>query len=96
MTFLVYNSQKSAEYSLAAVNIAYGCPHRAENGYRMDQWDILAPSNDGNNWGFVKPVSRLGKTEEDLFSSLHPSFTEHEEKPDHFYPTDTLTADFEM
>jgi len=86
MTFVVWNNQKAAEDSLAAVNAAYGCPYVAENGYRMDQWDNLISSRNGTQCGFYKPEERLGKEVDDLMAVLVPGFTEYEEKPIEFHP----------
>ncbi len=97
--FLVWNNPNLAETSLAAVNAVYGCPYVAENGYRMDRWDTVTQSNDGNqwgfSWGFSKPVSHLGKLEQDLRASLVPGFIEHDEKPDEFKPEDEIKLEEE-
>jgi len=91
MTFLTWDNQNDAAGSLVAVNAEYGCPHAAENGYRMDQWDTLVSSNDESRWGFYRPVSRLGKTIDALFARLTPGFTEHIDKPAEFYPAEATT-----
>lgn len=88
MTFLTWNNEKDAEGSLAAVNTAYGCPYRGENGYRMDQWDELVSSRNVDQWGFYKPVERLGQMEQYLRAYLISGFVENIHKPDEFYPID--------
>ena len=84
MSFLVWNNQQDAEDSLVALNSMYGCPYLAENGYRMDQWDIVKDSETTDNHGFTKPQERLGKEMIDLMASLVPGFIEYEEMPEEF------------
>lgn len=88
MTFLVWNNQNDAENSLAAINDKYGCPYRAENGYRMDQWDFSIKSRMSNDYGFSKPEERLGMEMDDLVPVLMPRFTEHEKMPEEFKDDD--------
>jgi len=90
MKFLVWNSQQDAEDSIDAIGAVYGCPHEAENGYKMDRWDTPIPSRSGDKWGFFKPEARLGKTEQDLMANVTPGFIEHQEKPEEFYPEEEV------
>lgn len=79
---------------MAAVDAVYGCPYTAANGYRMDCWDNLVSSRDGNQWGFFKPEARLGKEMPDLMDALVSGYVESEEKPPEFYPEETLTKGY--
>jgi len=88
MSFLVWNNKKKGDDSLAAINDMYGCPYRAENGYRMDTWDIVIKSNTGNDHGFFKPEERLGMGMDDLMPGLMPGYVEHAKKPVDFFPPD--------
>jgi len=84
MVFLTWSKQKEAEASLDAVNAAYGCPYTSQNGYRMEQWDVLEISADENQWGFYMPKPMLGISEEDLRGKLAGEFTENDKKPQSF------------
>lgn len=86
MAFLVWDNQQDAEDSLDAINSMYGLPFEAENGYRMDRWDIIKESNTAIDYGFFKPEERLGMEMDDLMPALMPGFTEHEEVPEDFIP----------
>jgi len=93
MTFLVWKKQEDAEESLASINDVYGCPYRAENGYRMDTWDFVVESNKNNDCGFYKPEERLGMTMDDLMPALMSGYTEHDEMPEEFEPDDEDAAE---
>ncbi len=84
MSFLTWDNQEDAEACLDAVNATYGCPHVADNGYRMDQWAFVSKSNVTEHHGFVKPKEHLGMKMTDLMPVLVPGFVEHEVKPDDF------------
>ena len=86
MAFLVWDNKNSADDSLNAINAMYGLPFEAANGYRMDRWDFVLPSNTTTDHGFYKPEERLGKEMDDLMPALMPGFTEHEEMPEEFVP----------
>lgn len=86
MAFLVWNNENDADDSLVAISDMYGLPFEAENGYKMDQWDVVKGSDPAGNYGFYKPEERLGKLMGDLMPALMPGFTEHEEIPDAFVP----------
>lgn len=86
MVFLVWDNPMSASRSLVAVNALYGCPYRAENGYRMDRWDFPARSYSPSGYGFFKPEERLGMKRDDFMRGLMSGFTEYDEKPAEFYP----------
>jgi len=88
MTFLVWDNQKDTEDSLTAVNAMYGCPYRAENGYRMDMWDFVVKSNIDDVYGFFKPEERLSKEMDDLMPALLPGYTEYRELPEEFKSED--------
>ena len=82
--FLTWDNQSDAENSIAAINIAYGCPYEAENGYRMDQWDAPVRSHVTEDCGFFKPEEHLGKSMPDLMPVLVSGFVENREKPNDF------------
>lgn len=84
MAFLVWPSEKEAEDSLMAVNTLYGCPYRAENGYRMDQWDFVIKSRIAEIYGFYKPEERLGIKVVAIMPMLVPGFIESREMPEDF------------
>lgn len=86
MAFLTWRDEQLAEDSLAAINTAYGCPYVAENGYRMDRWDFVIPSNDNTDYGFYKPEERLDQTMDALMPVLMQGFIEHDEMPEDFKP----------
>jgi len=84
--FLTWGNQTDAENSLAAINVVYGCPYVAENGYRMDRWDFTIKSYVTEDCGFFKPKNHLGMGMPDLMSALVPGFIENQGKPDDFIP----------
>jgi len=86
VAFLVWNNQQDAEDSLAAINEMYGCPYVSENGYRMDQWDVVQKSLTTSDCGFYKPEERLGHTMSELMPALIDGFVEHNEIPGEFVP----------
>ena len=86
MTFLVWNNEQDANDSLIAINEMYGCPYIDENGYRMDQWDVIQKSLTTSACGFSKPEEKLGYTMNKLMSALIDGFVDHNEIPDEFVP----------
>ena len=76
MVFLGWENEQDAKDSLAAIHAMYGCPHLAENGYRMDQWAEITRPTLGTVYGFLKPQIRVGKEMDDLMSVLVPGYTE--------------------
>ncbi len=86
MAFLVWNNEDDADDSLAAINAMYGLPFEAENGYKMDQWDVVKESETTSSAGFYKPEERLGQIMDDLMPALTSGFTEHAEIPEEFIP----------
>lgn len=92
MTFLTWDNQDDAENSVAALNVMYGCPYTAENGYRMDRWDFVIKSFGSYEYGFFKPEERMGMKIDDLMSGLMPGFTEHKGMPSEFRPPDPFSG----
>jgi len=90
MSFLFWNNQKDANDSLFDINSEYGCPYLEENGYKMDEWDIVTKSNAINQWGFFKPETRLGKDSSIFVSKFKPGHTEIENRPNDWYPDDVF------
>jgi len=84
MVFLGWENEQDAKDSLAAVHAMYGCPHLAENGYRMDLWDDITKPILGDVYGFFKPEIRLGREMGTLMAVLVPGFTEKPYIPEDF------------
>jgi len=81
MAFLTWETNNEAGESLTQLDIAYGLPFEAENGYKMDQWDVVREFKEPTRFGFYKPEERLGKGMDQLMDSLMPGWTQHEEMP---------------
>jgi len=96
MSFLVWNNQQDAEDSLAAINTMYGCPYIDENGYRMDQWDIVQTSLTTGDYGFFKPEERLDHTMDELMPALIVGFVDHNEMPDEFVPEERYEGEIPL
>lgn len=88
MTFLVWDNQTNANTSLANINNAYGLPYKAENGYRMDTWDVVMESVNENAWGFFKPEELLSMEMDDLMSNLIAGYNELDDRPANFFLDD--------
>jgi len=88
MIFLGWENEKYAEDSLAAINVAYGCPYVAENGYRMDRWADIKKVKLDNYYGFAMPEARLGQGMDVLMAVLVPGFTEKPYDPEDFFETE--------
>ena len=86
MTFLVWDNKIDADASLVNINAMYGCPHTAENGYRMDTWDVVIASVNSDAWGFFKPEERLGMEIGALMSGLVEGYDEVGGRPIEFFP----------
>ena len=97
MSFLVWDNEQDAVDSLDAINDTYECPYE-DAGYKMDTWDIIAPSREiptfppepfEMEWGFYSPEARLGYTEGQMMYQLTSGYETYPgEKPDRFYPED--------